>query len=216
MNRKVCFIVALFCLVFVYAQQKVTICWDASLSMQDRNIEIENEFLEDYFTKHQNLEAHLIIFNTQIRNHNSYSIQSGDWSLIKKDLARVNYDGATSYRSLANQIDGGDILLFTDGKQNMKYESPKFNGTVFVINSKEDYNRENLKLVTVVNTGKFINLIPDTSIKVLQTQSYFGKIYSENAQMKDVTIAIKGSGTNAKSKSDGTSRSRRWAIRWPR
>ena len=123
MKIKISFIATIFCFVFVNAQEKATICWDASLSMKDRNIQIENEFLEDYFSKKQSVEVNLIVFNNQIIKNDSYIIQSGDWSIIKKDLANIKYDGATSYRSLANQIDGGDVLLFTDGIQNIYFEN---------------------------------------------------------------------------------------------
>lgn len=187
----------------VYPQSSMdevtTICWDASLSMRDRDTDRENQFLDIYFTNKPNATVTLLIFSNTVIGRETFSIKGGNWTALEDRLARVTYDGGTSYQSLSEYIDGGDILLFTDGKQNTSTVSPNFNGKLYLINCKENYNRANLNLLTILNDAEFVNLSQNRkkpgSLPEPELISYFGTVQGRNSKPEAVWITIKGKKT---------------------
>ena len=188
--------VALSLYAGLYAQEpvakKTTICWDSSLSMKERDIEKEFGFLEDYFTGIQQSEVTLLLFSNTIVGKEEYSINSGNWGLLKDRLKNVTYDGGTSYSGLADQITKGDILLFTDGHQNTRSASPYFTGELVVINSRADYNRANLNLLAIINKGSVANLAPNQESRDRISSFYFGSVQGAKIGNRQIEISIEG------------------------
>ena len=176
----------------------VSICWDSSLSMQERGMEVEFQFLEDYFSKHPEAEVTLLLFSNTIVGKESFQVTSGQWGLVKERLTQVTYDGATSYSDLSELAGQGDILLFTDGNQNTNSTSPIFQGQLYVINSKSDFNQANLNLLTILNNGTLVNLVDPQSQSNAALRQYYGKVQGSQIANRQVEISIKdrlGSGT---------------------
>ena len=203
MLKRVIFLVVFVSSITVISQTPVTICWDTSLSMNDRDIQKEMVFLNEYFKTNTTTETSVISFNTDVSEIKKFSIQDSNWNELRTMLESTNYDGATSYKELVGKIDGGDILLFTDGNQNYNDSNIRFNGNLFVINANKKSNTDGLTLLTNLNNGRFIDMIRlSEDNKGITT--YSGKIYSENELDSNVSISIKGTKRSSTPSSDGT------------
>lgn len=174
------------------AASSVTICWDSSLSMKERNLEEEYRFLEEYFTAHPKAEVSVLVFSNTIVARESFQVNDGRWGLVKEMLSNVNYDGATSFNGLSDLAGSGDILLFTDGHQNTNSESPYFQGQLYLINSKPDYNQANLNLLTILNEGNLFNLAEKKDLGDKTLSRYFGTIQGDQLLNRRVQISLKG------------------------
>ncbi len=93
----------LFLFQSMFSQTDVTIYWDTSYSMQDRQIEKEFSYLNNYFKKYKNANVHLVTFSNDIILEEDYSVKDSDWENLKRELENTIYDGATSYSNLFKQ-----------------------------------------------------------------------------------------------------------------
>ncbi|MFC4220418.1 TonB-dependent receptor plug domain-containing protein [Flagellimonas marina] len=192
-----------------YAQESkiVSLCWDVSLSMQNRDIEKDYYFLDTYFKTVQNAKVNVITFSNRVLSKDSYQVVSGNWSSIKAKLDDLRYDGATSYESLSNYVDSGDVLLFTDGKQNLGNGTPNFNGELFIINSSESFDKASLNLLSIVNNGNLVdfNEKRNANVESERPNQYSGTIYSGTVGLEGAEIYVQGNQSNrVKSNETGT------------
>ena len=175
----------------------VSICWDASLSMQNRDIGKDFYFLDTYFKTIQNATVNLVTFSDKVISKDSYQVTSSDWSSIKKKLEEIQYDGATSYESMSSYVDSGDVvLLFTDGKQNLANGTPNFSGELFIINSNTSFDKAGLNLLSIVNDGNLVDFNEKREVhsEMDGTSQYSGTIYSGAVGLEGVEIYVQGSG----------------------
>ena len=170
---------------------KTTICWDSSLSMKDRDLEKEFSFLEIYFRARTNVEVTLLIFSNTVVSKEQFNIDSGQWGLLKNRLADVFYDGGTSFSGLSELAGNGDILLFTDGYQNINNESPLFQANLMVVNSKDDYNQANLNLLTILSSGTLVNLAKRKKQDSEGLRAYYGSIQGTGPARQGIEISLK-------------------------
>ncbi|WP_422351331.1 TonB-dependent receptor plug domain-containing protein [Flagellimonas sp.] len=188
-------IILVFYSAFTAAQEvkNVTICWDVSHSMQDRDLEKEFYFLDAYFKTVQDAAVTLLPFSNEIVSKNQYAVKNADWSAVKDKLQTFHYDGATSYASLGDYVGSGDVLLFTDGKQNLDSSSPSFEGELYIINSKKDFDRASLNLLSIVNNGNLINLTEKKANTDTDGDevTYSGTVYGGTAGLAAVDVYIK-------------------------
>ncbi|MFD2098765.1 TonB-dependent receptor plug domain-containing protein [Flagellimonas iocasae] len=195
--------VTLFCLLLaisINAQdyKNVSICWDASLSMQDRNFDKDFYFLDTYFKTTQNAKVNLITFSDKVLSKEEYQVNSGNWSAIKEKLQGILYDGATSYESLSNYAHTGEILLFTDGKQNLGSSTPNFNGAVYIINSSTSFDKASLNLLSIVNNGNLVdfNEKQKANAQMNNLIQYSGTIYEGVTGLEGAEIYVQGNGSD--------------------
>ncbi|MEM9647401.1 MAG: TonB-dependent receptor plug domain-containing protein [Bacteroidota bacterium] len=174
--------------------KQVTVCWDVSYSMHSRDVDKEFYFLDAYFKTNPESEVTLLMFNNELISSDDFNVSEGNWTAIKEKLQIQTYDGATCFRGLEKYAKTGDVLVFTDGKQNIGSSSPSFNGEVFIINSKKDFDRAILNLLTIVNNGNLINLTE--KYKNLnaknEPKAYAGTIYSGTSGVAGVNVFVKG------------------------
>ncbi|UII79776.1 TonB-dependent receptor plug domain-containing protein [Flagellimonas sp. CMM7] len=178
---------------FTQENKNVTICWDVSLSMKNRDIDKEYYFLDAYFKTIQNADVTLLTFSNQVISKNDFTVASGNWSGIKENLNTIKYDGATSYEELGAYADKGEVLLFTDGKQNTSSSSPSFEGELYIINSNQDFDRASLNLLSIVNNGNLVDLLDKSNAKTSKQnqKEYSGKIYNGTQGLASAKIYIK-------------------------
>lgn len=190
----------------VTSQNSVTICWDSSLSMKDRNIESEINFLDHYFSTNKNIEATLVVFSNTIQKTEKHTITDSHWDKIKNKLLNTICDGATSYKQLPVQVSAGDILLFTDGFQNYDGSIIKFNNNLTVINANSNFNDKSLQQIVQQNNGEFINLLSSDNQynSINKGKMYTGKVYSHRDIVPDILISIKDSDRKTVVNKDGT------------
>lgn len=98
------------------ATEKIIFYWDASLSMQDRNLPIELEHLDSFFQKHKNTSLHLVSFSSGIILEEDFTIVNGNWEALKRELKGTVYDGAVSFDSLDFTLEADHFVISTDGE----------------------------------------------------------------------------------------------------
>lgn len=186
------FVTAIFC--SAQENKNISICWDVSLSMQDRDTEKDYYFLDAYFKTVQNAQVSLITFSNQVLSKDTYQVNSSDWSAIKQKLEELQYDGATSYESLSSYVAAGEVLLFTDGKQNLGNSTPNFSGELYIINSNENFDKASLNLLSIVNNGNLVdfNEKRDPDAPLENTDQYSGTIDSGTMGLEGAEIYVQG------------------------
>ncbi len=209
MMKRVCFTLMLLVPLLIAAQsagtKRTTIFWDCSLSMQNRIVEKEWTFLENYFSENPDVDINLVLFSNDVLEKASYNVRSGNWNSLKLYLNEVNYDGGTSYSGLATHAVGEDIIMFTDGHQNTYVESPYFSGNFTAVNSRENFDQANLNLLTILNSGSLVNLAANPKSDPVTEQTYFGRIQGAQLQERQVQISIKDRlGSYITPEADGT------------
>ncbi len=138
--------------------KKITIYWDNSMSMKDKDITKEIEFLDNYFNNVKDVDVELISFSNTIGIEKSFRVSNSDWSSLKEILLDITYDGLAFFGYI-DFDSGSDInLLFTDGievidKLNIKTETP-----TYIINSSNNTNDNLLKAKSFNANGNYINL----------------------------------------------------------
>ncbi len=191
------------CSLPLFAQTQVTIGWDTSLSMNDRNIQKEFDFLDKYFGKYTEAQVTVIEFNNTNSTNRNYEINGGDWGIVKAALATSDYDGGTSYQSLNSVPATHTLLLFTDGKENALSDGFKRSGNLYVVNSNRSNDAENLKYLALANKGRLISLVGPEDTTRAQKLIYSGNVYAEDVAASDVVIKLKGSGLSVVPDADG-------------
>ena len=180
----------------IYAQglneNKTTIFWDSSKSMENRDLEQELSFLDKFFKQKDNTDVTLLFFSNTLMEKAEIKVTEGNWEELRKRLMEVSYDGGTSYSSLSQFAMGGDILIFTDGYQNTNIESPYFQGNVSVINSSRHYNPANLNLLAILSRGGVVNFAASRQRTESNLAVYYGTVQGAQIQNRQVEISIKG------------------------
>ena len=153
-------ILALTLFQTTFSQIDVTIYWDASYSMQDRQIEKEFNYLNNYFKKYKNTNVHLVIFSNDIILEEDYSVKDSNWEDLKEELKNTVYDGATSYANLFKH-EGNSYILFTDGNENLDKLEPPVTKPVNIISTKTNENAPRLNRIADASKGSYVVISHD-------------------------------------------------------
>ena len=168
--------------------KKVTLLWDTSYSMIDRNLDNDLDYLNEYFFKNSNTEVTLIKFSNDIILTETYGIKNSNWLDLKKELQNTTYDGSTNYNKLIVS-ESDEVLLFSDG---YTYDSkfPKLNASLIVISSNKEYNTDFLKTIAKGSKKEFVNLrtVQSNNSKASKFKTINGRVSDENGYLSDVTV----------------------------
>jgi TonB-dependent SusC/RagA subfamily outer membrane receptor len=208
-------VLLMFCLGFqsIYSQKRIAIYWDASYSMSDRQLDREFQFLNNYFTKNENIDVKLVMFSNVIILQGNYSVKEGNWSSLKKELERTIYDGATSYSNLFKE-DFDEYLIFTDGIENLDELKPLTNKPIHIISSLPNSNTVNLKLLADLSSGSYVYLYnkPEYTNKEESFEQFESGIYDGyvsgiisgiEGELAGVSIINKNTGAGVSSGENG-------------
>ncbi|WP_298426527.1 VIT domain-containing protein [uncultured Kordia sp.] len=139
--------------------KKVTILWDASYSLRNRNLDNELKVLTDYIDYLQNLKVTLITFNNTIQKTEEIRIRKGGVSTLIDRIKSVQYDGGTKLDVFKNiKIKADEVLLFSDGLGNLGEFLLHKKVPVYTINSLVSSNHQHLIDVATQSGGSYINL----------------------------------------------------------
>lgn len=153
----------------------VGIVWDASYSVQHRNIEAELEVIDAIVKQKKNLTVNLALLNHTFTNAGSFNIVNGDWSKLRETLKGVTYDGGTNYMAIELfRIPSQEYILFSDGMSTLsdadfvvplslsqpiqKLRTSNFGRMIHTVVSSPKADYSTLKLIAAQTGGKFINL----------------------------------------------------------
>lgn len=154
-------LVILFVCATVQAQNEkyVMVGWDASFSMGDRIIENDLKFLENYFKVNKDAKVNLVVFSNAVVENIEIQIKDGNWKPLREKLQNIIYDGATNYSALEQVIslNHTDLLLFTDGNQNLVSTVPNFRVKTFIINSNPFKDQVGLNQLLLTNKARIFD-----------------------------------------------------------
>jgi len=170
--------------------KSITLFWDASLSVKDRNLEKELAFLDNYLSYLNTATINFISFSNTILSKKSFKIKNGNWGALKKEIEQTVYDGGTNYNVIFNNASKSDFnLLFSDGMASLN--TPEFNTKrpLFIINSVAKSNHTLLNSIAEDSNGSYINLntktLPEaTALMTYELYKFLG--YTSNS--KDLEV----------------------------
>ena len=175
--------------------KKVTLLWDTSYSMIDRNLDNDLDYLNEYFFKNSTTEVSLIKFSNDIILTETYGIKNSNWLALKKELQNTTYDGSTNYNKLIVSA-SDEVLLFSDG---YTYDSKllKITAPLTVVSSNKEYNTDFLVSITKGSKDKFIDLrtIQSNTSASSEFKTINGRVSDENGYLSDVTVVSRGNNT---------------------
>ena len=184
--------------------KKVTLLWDTSFSMVDRNITNDLDYLNAYFLKNPTTTLALVKFSNEIILNQSYTIVESNWLDLKKELQNTTYDGATNYENIKIE-ESDEVLLFSDGYAYFD-KLPKISATLTVISSSQNSNKDFLSVIAKRSKGSFIDISAqrtnNTSISEFKTVK--GTVSDENGYLSDVTVISRGNNTQTMTDSLGS------------
>ncbi len=164
MKQKFYLLIIVLCIVTSISAQitdskRMILAWDCSFSMENREVESDFKFLDNYFGRNPDLTVSLVLFANKLFENREFKIVGGDWRAIRKKLENVAYDGATNYKAVENQISlvHDELLLFTDGAQTLGTGIPDFGIKTFIINSNPYKEQNDLNALLVVNKGRLFD-----------------------------------------------------------
>lgn len=121
----------------LFSQDKpvdLVVYWDVSLSMENREIEAEIEYLQQYLSNNPVSSVKLIKFNNRVLSEESFTVSPVSWEPLKASLLNCTYDGHTSFTFLKNFNKGISSLIFTDTIQTGEVYNLKGYPSVIVVN----------------------------------------------------------------------------------
>ncbi|MEM6686782.1 MAG: VIT domain-containing protein [Bacteroidota bacterium] len=152
---------------------EISLYWDASLSMKDRDLDKEISLLDRYFSYIQNSKVHFTSFSNTIRATQTFTITNGNWKALKDVLNSTVYDGGTSYEILQNITQKSELLLlFSDGIQSLSDAIYDAKTPMIVINSGEKSNHAALKTMAEASRGTYVNLTVKSAAEAFDDLKY--------------------------------------------
>ncbi|WP_343912488.1 TonB-dependent receptor plug domain-containing protein [Aquimarina litoralis] len=138
----------------------ITIYWDSSLSLRNKDKNRELEFLDYFFQKYPNCDVKLVTFSALKNSEDVFNVRSSKWDQLNRKLENVEYDGASDF-SLIDIAGSGDFLfLFSDGKSNLGETINKlYTPRIITISSNKNVNKKWLHETAYYNKGYYVNLL---------------------------------------------------------
>jgi hypothetical protein len=147
-------------LVFAFAKAQstptqVTMFLDASFSMEGRNMAIEMEYLETFFSEHPEAQVDFVSFSNTVLYQESYVVEQGDWYQIAERLITTRYDGATAFDILDFSKKTDYYLLLTDGESALGNFPKTASAPVIILNSIPVKEALHMKLLAAQTGGSY-------------------------------------------------------------
>jgi len=168
----------------------LSILWDASYSMRNRNIDEELKLLGNYINHLQNVSITFVSFSNAVHSNRIFNIKNGKWRALKEHIRDVTYDGGTSFNVFENiEADTDEVLLFTDGLSNLGTYSGTCKDAIYTINSVVSANHSNLNIIATNSGGNYINLVRlshQEALKLLEYETFQFLGIEDNEFVKEV------------------------------
>jgi len=169
----------------------IGILWDASRSMQKRELDKELELLEKYLSAFREVKVQVIKFANEITDQADFSITKNKLPELLEYIRNTSYDGGTNLQSIPFQeLKQDELLLFSDGISNLAEFSPPTTRPIYPISSKGSTNGSILRAFAEKSGGTFINLLNISIEQAVNTLFYrnYQFLYAEyNTQIIGAT-----------------------------
>jgi len=170
--------------------KRICLYWDSSISMKNRNLKKELDFLNAYvgYLKKVNISLINISNNENIigkfNNKNKLSAK------LVKFIKNTIYDGGTQLgvintKKTLNAC--SEALIFTDGISNFGKENPILSIPTYFINSKVTAEHSHMKFLSNKSGGSYINLQNtniSNALNIIKTQEF--QFINASYQKKDI------------------------------
>ena len=168
--------------------KKITLLWDTSYSMIDRNLDNDLNYLNEFFLKNMNSDVILVKFSNDVILNQTYSIRNSNWSDLKNELQNTTYDGSTNYKKL-KVAETDQVLLFSDG-YSFHTKFPKIKSPLIVISSNKKINSDFFTLITKDSGKEFIDLsaLQTNTSNASEFKIISGRVSDENGYLSDVVV----------------------------
>ncbi len=182
-------------------QKGITICWDTSLSMLERDLEKEFNIIDKLFQRHPNQTVQLLSFNVQVEEQ-EFTVVDGNWDALKQTLIAKKADGATIYTTLDGKIKSDEVYFFTDGQSIIPSDLIPVKKGNYVINSVSKRNVEVLEKSVLIGRGRLMDLEAVASQEISNElggpspavlKPIKGTVYIDNVPSGEIEVRIKGS-----------------------
>ncbi|MEO6729703.1 MAG: TonB-dependent receptor plug domain-containing protein [Ferruginibacter sp.] len=151
----------------------LTVFWDASASAENRNINLEIGFLQQFISYHHIRTITIVPFNYKLLDTAVFNFTNGNDNRWKQYLHNIVYDGATQLGCI--NLDKGDAALcmvYTDGRNTYGKKSPATNGSIlYCINSSCNADIQALNQMVGASGGRVIDLTKTTINKAVDISS---------------------------------------------
>ena len=95
--------------------KNLRILWDSSRSMAGTDFTKVHAYLDAFFKKCPEVMVELVLLRNTLQERETFAVQGGDWTLLRKALEAVSYNGASDFQGYGGR-DHGLTLFVTDGK----------------------------------------------------------------------------------------------------
>lgn len=201
--------------------QHITMYWDASLSMRNRDLEAEKKILEKYLANLEEVTIDVIPFTNRLHDKQTFDIKKGKSKELIKAVENITYNGASNFSNLfPENLDTDQYLVFTDGLATYGGHQTKYEVPIFYINSKDKGNHIALQEASQYSEGYYLHLPKMSTTQVLtyllkdsidvsvynkQSGEDFvsGEVFSDQSPVQGCTVRVKGSLIEAETDADG-------------
>lgn len=165
----------------------ITLCWDTSLSMQERQLDKELAFLDSLFIAQNVSNVRLLIFANDVQEK-KFTNTADDWSALKQELSRKEYDGTANYQKLNGVTKSGTTIVFTDANKVLGNHNLSLDKGDILVNSSTKADYKTLKLWEFVNRITLLDFT-DTAKKNKQENKVLeGFVYLDGKSISNVLI----------------------------
>ncbi len=137
--------------------KSILLLWDASYSMQYKDLEKELHLLDSYFKYLGSVSIDVKIFSNTLIDSEFYKVVNGNWDTLKEKLKNVVYDGGTSFQGL-KLTNTDEVIIVSDGMHNLGALEPTNNLRLYAINSVQSANHKYLASLANGFGGDYLNL----------------------------------------------------------
>ncbi|WP_411031918.1 carboxypeptidase-like regulatory domain-containing protein [Spongiimicrobium sp. 3-5] len=176
--------------------KSVKVLWDNSLSMENRDLKKELNYLDLFFERMGDVKVSFQSFGYKLGQEKSFEIRKGQWNALKAHIEQIENDGATNIDVLEQLNTEEFTLLFTDGARFMTDVNQKWYGKIFPINTHKKGNHELLAFIAEESDGSYINLTDLHDIRKATDYRRMKGNYTSKNKPKDAPpklIIIRGS-----------------------
>lgn len=137
--------------------------WDSSGSGRDRDHTREFALLDAWFATLGNVDVRLVRLRDQAETPAPFTVRTGNWKSLRRELERTAYDGATSLDGLKDDPAVDEWLLFSDGLINYGTTPASaplpLHGPVHALLASASADPTWLRALAARQKGEFVNLL---------------------------------------------------------
>lgn len=184
----------------LYAQDKlhsVTVYWDISMSMKNRDLNSDIDYLNKYFDE-KNSTVHFVAFNTEIVQKATFQVKDGNWDGLKKEILNAVYDGTTSYDALFKDENTTEYLLFSDASEGIDGLVLPTDKKLKIVNSTSDSSRKFFNANIIYDNVYSLDGLPEQKATIdgkhSANKNITGIVSDQSGPLLGVNVILEGQG----------------------